>query len=175
MAVKKKPTWFTVEAELEYAKVFERNRDMGNDEVDHSETDGLYTVNLIIDEEAKQDMIRAGVPEKSGPGKGYEMFKPTDDGRWKYVAKRPHLSKYMTDENGEQVVVGPPRVRDANTIVEDEDGKKYYADWDTDVNIGNGSIAIVKGKVIHARRPIVQLEAIAVKELVEYEDNLIRL
>lgn len=163
----KKPNYFTVECELHYAKVFERNRDMGNDSVDHSEYDGLYSVDMIVDESAKKEMMNAGVPETA---MNYQMFKPTEDGRYKYKIKRKHLNTRLTDDDGNPVVMGPPEVVDLNQPFFDEDtGKRGYEPWDTEVNIGNGSVGRIKGQVYFGRQPIVTLIKVGVLNLVEYE------
>lgn len=165
----KKPNYFTIECELQYPKVFERNRDMGNDTVDHSAYDGLYSVDLIMGEEAKAEMVRAGVPEVS---LNYEMFKELGDGQYKYKIKRKHMNLNLTGDDGNPLVLGPPEVVDLNKpFFDEETGKRGYEPWDTDVNIGNGSTGRVKGQVYFGKKPIVTLIKVGVLNLVEYQEE----
>ena len=167
----KKPTYIDFEAELMYARPFERNKDMGNGaDIDYSEEGGRYSVESIITEEVKQDLINAGVPESQ---LGYDKFKPTGDGRFSFRTYRPHLNKYIMDEaTGEPIVLGPPEVVDLNKpMMDEETGRKQYAPWNDEVNIGNGSKGRVKVQIIHGKRTMVRLLKIGVKELVEYEGS----
>ena len=178
-----------VEAELRYAKVFPENRDMGNEQVDHTATDGMYSVDLIVTDEEKAKMIASGVPEKQG---AYDQFRATDDGRWLFKAKRRHKHETWTrktedgHDTGEPLIYGPPRVFDYNAAMAawEKAEKKgplldYITPWKIeDGLIGNGSRANVrlkvesgvgtmgkaKGKVFSR----VTLEAVALKDIVEY-------
>jgi hypothetical protein len=185
-----KNKYFFVDAELEYAKVFEANRDMGNEQVDHSDTDGVYTVNITVDEDTKNRLIEGGFPAKQG---AYETFKAKGDGKFGYKARRPHKHAFWTvkDENGEDtgkpVIFGPPRVFDYNQAAkawEDAGRAGKFEDYITawtieDGLIGNGSKATVKLKVENGVGSIgkakgkpfqkVTLEAIALKDVVVYE------
>ena len=92
----KSTTWKTYEAELEYAQLFERNMDKGNDDSDAGRTiaakGGQTKVTMLISEDVKDQMIADGVPLVS---MGYDMFKhdPERD-LFRYVAKRPWLSTF---------------------------------------------------------------------------------
>ena len=61
----KSTTWKTYEAELEYAQLFERNMDKGNDDSDAGRTiaakGGQTKVTMLITEDVKDQMIADGV------------------------------------------------------------------------------------------------------------------
>jgi len=187
-----KSKFVTIDAELEYAQVFFENRDMGNDQVDHSDTDGMYKVTLILDEDNRNKAIEAGAPEKQG---AHLQFKPFErDGKtlYKTTVRRPQLHpRFMKqDENGqntdERLVVGPPKVFDLNAALAawSEAGEKgrlddYARDWThEDGLIGNGTKAKVKlviqsgigvhGKAKGKKFTRVELVGIAFTDLVEY-------
>lgn len=58
-----KTDWVQIDAELEYAKVFEDDRDMGNEKVNLDKFQGVYRVTCIMDDENKQKLLKAGVPQ----------------------------------------------------------------------------------------------------------------
>jgi hypothetical protein len=181
-----------IDAELAYAKVFETNRDMGNPDkgVDYSETDGIYSVDLLVTDEVKAQMIAGGVPEKAG---AFEQFKPTNDGRWKFKARRKHKHEYWTEktedgeDTGRPVVFGPPKVFDYNAAenawmaAEKKGGlNDYITPWTIDDGLlGNGTKAKVKlkvesgvgvmGKAKGKPWSRVVLDAIAITELSAYD------
>jgi hypothetical protein len=152
-----------VECTLNWAKLQERDRDMGkNDGSDVSnklqEIQGQYVVDCVIDQAAKDKMIAEGIPSK---GLQAQLFKEYPDGTMYYKAKRGHFNPKFRDPDGTPgVVVGPPKV-----IKETEDG---YADWDweTDGLIGNGTKAEVKFDVWDGK--ITLLETVCITELVPY-------
>lgn len=160
----------------QYAKVFESNRDMGNDTVDHSATDGQYQITLVMDEKQKDNLLKSGVPSKV---LGHTLIKQDDEGNFTYRFKRPHKSKYLRDENGGQKIMGQPRVFDYNKTVkacEDAGAPKselynYFVDWDVskDGFIGNGSEVIIKYSVYKGKATIVQLESVGIVKAVKYE------
>jgi hypothetical protein len=170
---------------LQYARFFEDNRDMGNPEqgIDYADTDGLYKATLLVTEEEMNNAVSQGLPARQG---AFDMFKPVEDGLFRYNLKRPHLHKHFMqlDEDGnqtsERLVVGPPFVFDLKAF-----GDAYKADqsvkptdfaWD-DRLIGNDTFATVKlsvrtgtsakGKVFQT----VQLEQVGIIDLVVYERN----
>ena len=152
-----------VECTLNWAKLQERDRDMGkNDGSDVSnklqEIQGQYVVDCVIDQAAKDKMIAEGIPSK---GLQAQLFKEYPDGTMYYKAKRGHFNPKFSGPDGTPgVVVGPPKV-----IKETEDG---YADWDweTDGLIGNGTKAEVKFDVWDGK--ITLLETVCITELVPY-------
>lgn len=102
---------------LEWAKLFESNRDNGEYDV---ETDGATTVDLIMDDETFKAMKDAGV-RKQG--------KPDPEGRGIRVKfKRPWKDKF-----DREWAAGPPKVFSPS-------GSEWSPD---DGLIGNGSIGVV--------------------------------
>lgn len=55
--------WVTIDCELEYCKLFEDDRDMGNEHVNLDKFDGVYRVTCIMDDDNKEKLIKAGVPQ----------------------------------------------------------------------------------------------------------------
>lgn len=187
-----KTKYVTLDAELEYAQVFYENRDMGNEHVDHSDTDGVYKVTLILDEENKDKAIAGGCPEKQG---AFAQFKPFErDGKtlYKFTVRRPHIHpKFMVmDENNnptdQRLILGPPQTFDLEAAKKawQEAGEKgrldqYATQWTVqDGLIGNGTKAKVKlsisfgigtqGKAKGKKFSKVQLMGIGITNLVEY-------
>jgi hypothetical protein len=172
-----KSTYHRIPAEFKYAKVFEHNRDMGNgDNVDHSDIDGQYQLVAVISEETKDEMVRWGVPESA---MGWQQFKPAEDGRFEYRFKRPHKSKYMKNDDGSQVVLGPPEVIDlpaSQERMEAEGGSKLWehlVQWPSDELIGNGSSGYVKFSLYKGAKgkTIITLESVAVENHVPFESD----
>jgi hypothetical protein len=167
-----------VDAILYYPKVFLENRDMGNEHVDLSETDGMYKVDLLLDDANVKKLEEAGMPKKFG---AFPAFKPAEhEGQSykKYTAKRPHLSKYLTDEAGDRRVMGPPVVFDFNAYQEayKAAGGQGKADEHIvpltiqDGLIGNGTKAKVRLNIYKGMKAtIVTLERIGITDLVVYE------
>jgi len=170
--------YITVDAELSWAKVFEFNRDMGSPDYPKAETDGEYQLNLTVDEKDKDRMIEAGIPETS---MGWPQFKPAEDGKFTYKAKRPHKNKWMVDkETGEKVVHGPPDVFFFQQSVDKmkaeggTDINNYLVNHNTDVDglIANGSEAKVKLSVyVDGKKRIVRLERVALTTFIPYFDQ----
>ncbi len=187
-----KAKYIFLSAELQYPKVFYENRDMGNAQVDRSDTDGAYTVTLVVDDATKEELIQKGIPAKQGP---YDTFKKRDDGRWSFNAKRPHKHPTWTqkdaegNDTGEPVVFGPPKVFDLNKAQEAQTNAEvkgpltdYIVPWTIqDGLIGNGSKAQVKlkreegigtqGKAKGKAWVKITLESIALTDVVAYESS----
>ena len=151
---------------IKWAKLTYEDRDMGPE--DGSETgdkitakQGQYTVQLMLTDEKKQEMIDAGIPTKGMIG---QNFKTDNDGQQYYNAKRGHFNPYFTDEKtGEKgVVVGPPKVF---TMV---DGEAVDWDWDNDGKLGNGTVVTAKFN-LYKPKNIVEIVALLVTEHVPYE------
>jgi len=143
-----------------FSKVFERNRDMGDNLQDGDQKDkitaeqGHYVMNVKITPEVKKQMIADGVPNKGMVG---QLFKEDDQGNAFYKCKRPHFNPRLN--KGEGDVMGAPMVMDENND-----------SWDTEVNIGNGSEVKVRLDVWDGK--IVTLHAVKVLNLEEYvSDN----
>jgi hypothetical protein len=187
-----KTKYVTLDAELEYAQVFYENRDMGNDLVDHSDTDGMYKVTLVLDEDGMNKAIEAGCPEKQA---AHTQFKPFErDGKmlYRFTVRRPHVHpRFMVmDENNqptdERLTLGPPQVFDLNLAKKAwaEAGEKGRIDqfstpWTIeDGLIGNGSkakvkIAIASGVGVHGKAKgksftKVELMGVGLTNVVEY-------
>ena len=139
-----------------FSKVFERNRDMGDNLQDGDQKDkitaeqGHYVMNVKITPEVKEQMIADGVPNKGMVG---QLFKEDDQGNAFYKCKRPHFNPRLN--KGEGDVMGAPTVMDENND-----------SWDTEVNIGNGSEVKVRLDVWDGK--IVTLHAVKVLNLEEY-------
>ena len=157
-----------VECEVEWAKLRPEDRDMGpNDGSDMANTfamkQGVYVVNLMLDEKTKSKMISDGVPNS---GLQAQLFKTNKEGRMYYKSTRPHFNPKFTDqETGEQgVVVGPP------AMFKKVDNDYVAWDWETDGLIGNGTKALVKLDVWEGK--ITTLEKLAVVDHVPYESKV---
>jgi hypothetical protein len=157
-----------VKCKLMWAKVRPEDRDMGpqdgSDLAKNIEAkQGIYVANLVIDDEAKEKMIKDGVPNK---GLQAQLFKVDSDGNQYYKATRPHFNpKLVNRETGEQgVLMGPPKV----LRLEGEE----YVDWDLngeDGLLGNLTGATVKLDVWDGK--ITTMEKILVTDHVPYEDS----
>jgi len=154
-----------VECEIEWAKLREEDRDMGPNDgsdmaINMQAKQGVYVVNLMLDEDTKDKMISDGVPNK---GLQAQLFKTNKEGRMFYKATRPHFNpKFKNRQTGEQgVVVGPPAMFK-------KVGKDHVAwDWEKDGVLGNGTKVIAKLDVWDGK--ITQLEKISVVDHVVFE------
>ncbi len=173
----RKTNYHHVNAEIRYAKVFYDNRDMGRPgtDVDYTDIDGQYQVEVIIDQTTKDEMIEQGIPEIS---MGYPQFKKEGEDRFSYRLKRPHKSKSLKENDGSAVVFGPPVVFDYNKALDAmkaNPGTKmgdHIVPWDmkTDGLIGNGSKAYVTYTVYkNGKKRIIKLEKIGIYEHAKYE------
>jgi hypothetical protein len=178
-----KTVWVTLhDVTLYYPQLFEANRDRGNV---HAETDGVTKVTISLTDEQEQELLGLGVPPTA---LGYQTFKNyTIDGvNFRgMVAKRPWISKYLKDDDGNPQLVGAPKVFDFNKAVaawKEAGGTgrimdEHKTQWDiaTDGLIGNGSKGKVKLSVYRgtnkAGKPtcVVQLEEVAITEHVKYD------
>ena len=176
----RKTFYHHVDASLRYAKVFYDNRDMGRPgtDVDYTDIDGQYQVEVLVTEAQKAEMIEQGIPEIS---MGYTQFKKEGEDLFAYRLKRPQKSKSLKDDNGNPVVFGPPVVFDYNKAVaamkEAGTGKlgDYIVPWDmsSDGLIGNGSKAYVTYTVYkNGKKRIIKLEKIGIYDHVKYEPQV---
>lgn len=108
-------TQFNVKGTLEWAKVFESNRDKAEWTKD---TDGAYKVTVVMDKGMAEQLKKAGCRKKI----------EEDNGKYRVTFSRPHKAKY--DWQG-----GAPVVADVTGKIWDVDSKGL---------IGNGSTGIVK-------------------------------
>jgi hypothetical protein len=184
MADKKdsKTIWVTLDTELFYPQVFEENRDKGEM---HSDTDGITKVTVKLDDDQIEDLKSKGVPESA---LGYDTFKHYNiDGEsfTGMVLKRPWVSKYLKDDNGDPVQMGAPLVFELAPALEKakaDDSYRIKAEHKTpwtmqDGLIGNGTKAKVKISIYRGKNKagkptcVVTLEEIAIVELVAYEGS----
>lgn len=130
---------------LEWAKLFEHNRDTGPYDVD---TDGATTVDIILDDENLKKMQDAGVRKSA---------KPDTEGRGSRVKfKRGWKDKFDRDwAGGAPDVYGP-------------DGSP----WDGEQLIGNGSIGVVFLDVYDTKMGKgTRLRGVQVIDLVEFDSG----
>jgi len=144
------------EGTAKYAKIFEHNRDMGDNLDDGDQKtkilseQGHYILNVEITPETKKAMIAAGVPNKGMVG---QLFKEDLDGNPFYKCKRPHFNPRINKGEGKEM--GAPVVMDVNG-----------EEWDSTVLVGNGSSLKVRLDVWDGK--IVTLHAVKVIDLVEF-------
>lgn len=116
----------TTTGPIEWARIFEGNRDMEGFDGSYKACDGAYTVSQILSKEEFQKLQQAGTTKKP-------VQKRLMEGELVIKFERKHL---VTNKEGQAILKagGPPKVTDA-------DGNP----WDDAVNgaIGNGSIAEV--------------------------------
>ena len=137
---------FEIPATIEWAKLFEANRDNG--EYD-KETDGATTVDVLVDSEGAQRIKDAGI-RKQG--------KPTEDGRMRFKMKRPWSDKF-----GRDWAAGAPDVFRP-------DGTRW--DLGTDGVIGNGSTGVVFVEVYDTKMGKgTRLKAVQIIDHVKFESE----
>ncbi len=150
---------------IRYAKVFEHNRDTGEnlqpgDMKDKIVlTQGQYVCDLVVTPEEKAKAIANGIPNKGMIGM---RWKENSDGDDFYKASRKHFNPNMIDKGtGEKgVIQGPPE------ILKKVDGENVPWVFDEDGYIGNDSEVVLKMNVWQDK--IVDLQAILVLEHVEF-------
>jgi hypothetical protein len=144
------------EGTAKFTKVFESNRDMGENLQDGDlknkivAEQGHYVLTVDITPETKAKMIADGVPTKGLVG---QLFKQDDQGNLSYKCKRPHFNPRLNKGEGE--VMGAPVVMDAASDL-----------WDESVVIGKDSKLKIRLDVWDDK--IVTLQAVRVLELQEY-------
>ena len=171
MTDKKEKTYteFKIKAKLEWARVFEQNRDMHGYNGAYEKYDGACTVDALVDEENLQIMIDAGSQTAENvydaahySGKSADKLKKkakvfTEDGLYRVAMKRPFKTPIPT-------IGGPPAVRHA-------DGRTNW-DLEEDGAIGNGSEAFIYGTVYESKGlKGVRLDGIQILDLVPYESD----
>lgn len=144
------------EGTAKFAKIFEHNRDMGENLEDGDQKtkilseQGHYILNVYITPETKKEMIAAGVPDKGMVG---QLFKEDNEGNIFYKCKRPHFNPRINQGEGKEM--GAPVVMDGDN-----------QEWDDQVLVGNGSKLKVRLDVWDGK--IVTLHAVKVLELEEF-------
>ena len=121
-----KYTEVTTIGPIEWARIFEDNRDMQGYEGMYAECEGAYTLTQILDKTQFEKLKKAGSQKKP-------IQKRLMDGVIAIKFERKHLVK-MNDGTAIEKAGGPPKVVNASGAV-----------WNADVDglIGNGSIAEV--------------------------------
>jgi hypothetical protein len=147
----------------EYAKVFERNRDLGSDETDAGRViaarGGRYKINFYPDDmdEFREWCKAANV---SLSPMGHDRIK-LNDGKEYIVPHRDHNPTVLKDGTVLADTAGAPRVVDADN-----------EPWDSEVDIGNGSRVSVALEVwpLNTKKPRnIRLRAIKVLEHVPFD------
>ena len=116
----------TTTGPIEWARIFEANRDMEGYEGSYKACDGAYTVSQILSKEEFQKLQQAGTQKKP-------VQKRLMEGELVIKFERKH---FVTNKEGLNIskAGGPPKVTDA-------EGNLW--DMDTMGAIGNGSVAEV--------------------------------
>jgi len=131
------------EGTAKYARVFERNRDMGSQPGDKYDYPEATTIEMIVDQETLGEIV-----------KQWPDAKPrfTEDGIQLKLRRVWHNPR--RPDRG-----GPP-------VVKDSDGNE----WDSSVNIGNGSKVRVAAEIYHSKHGThARLQGVQVLDLVEWE------
>lgn len=135
-----KTRYFQARGFIEWAKVFEHNRDMG-DNTDHKgvsltikKADGIYSLNFYPANEAIKDKMTASGVSDTVFGGGDRWREGNESlGVGQYMTfKRKH--KDVREVNGEEINFGgPPRIVDLGPDLEGRD------EWDSEELLGNGT------------------------------------
>lgn len=132
------------EGPVEWAQVFESNRDMGDF---HDAYDGQYSLNMILDSDNLDKFIECGAimkPKKNENGETFVKF------------RRKHIDRFPESS-------GPPRVLK-------NDGTKW--DIEEDGLLGNGTVCKVKVSFFQSKAGVGhRLETIVVKDHVVFESS----
>lgn len=133
---------YYVEGELNWAKLFERNKDTNEDF--HGEG-GAYTVDVKLEQDQLDILTESGCRLKP---------KIKDDGVF-IKFKRKHTHPTI------EALGGPPQIVDAEGD-----------DWNDEVSIGNGSKGTVAFEVYETKMGMgTRLTGVKVNDLVEYESD----
>ena len=167
---------FTMDVVLEYARVFEENRDMGGDDNTAAKKakkhNGKYSVNgYFTDESQIQELLDSGMDPKP---MGHDRVKQGNDfGIGKYVKldrMHDHVMTF-TDKNGKETEVdfgGKPAVVNLTNGIEN----KSWWTFEEDGTLGNGTKAKVQFET-YLNGSGVRLIAIGVTDHVAWVDNSI--
>lgn len=127
MANTSKFTEITTVGPIEWARIFENNRDMEGYDGAYTDCEGAYIVTQVLDKAQFEKLKKAGSQKKPN---GKRLM----DGVIAVKFERPHVKKHTTTGEVIEKAGGPPKVMNASGAV-----------WDAEVDglIGNGSIAEV--------------------------------
>jgi len=166
---------YAMDMVLEYAKVFEENRDMGNDDNDTGRKiashGGQFVTNAYFTDEAQiEKLISDGMKEVN---LGYPRVKEgnADYGIGKYVK----IGRYFEDVKVFKDKQGNPKEMDFGgqpTIINLTNGVENKSIWSfsDDGELGNGTVAKVQFEVYRNGAGL-RLLAIAVQEHVPFESG----
>lgn len=165
---------FTMDVVLEYAKVFEENRDMGSDDNNAAKKakkhNGQYVVNAyLISEDQVTELLDGGLDPKP---MGNDRIKQGNDfgiGKYLKLSRMHEHVMNFTDKNGKSTEVdfgGKP------AVVNLTNGAENKAWWtlDEDGSLGNGTKAKVQFET-YSNGAGVRLIAVGVTDHVAWEDN----
>ena len=164
----------TMDMVLEYAKVFEGNRDMGGDDNNAAKKakrhNGQYVVNAyFISQDQVEELLEAGMDPK--PMGNDRVKQGNDFGIGKYVKlsrMHDHIMTF-TDKKGNPTEVdfgGSPKVVNLTNGVEN----KSWWTLEDDGTLGNGTKAKVQFET-YSNGAGLRLIAIGVTDHVAWEDN----
>ena len=149
----------TFEAHVKWAKIFEDNRDLGNDDTEKGQkiqrAEGMYVIDCYPTDpdglKHKLEQLNVNMSPL-----GHDIFR-VDDGKEYLKPQRYHTGAFPE-------MCGAPKVVDA-------DGDP----WDSDKKLGNGSlcqIAVELWKPKTAKKYYLRLKAVKVLEMVEFESSV---
>lgn len=167
---------YTMDMVLEYAKVFEENRDMGGDQNNAAKKalsfDGQYVVNAYFtNEDQISTLLSEGMNEEN---LGHPRVKQGNDfgiGKYMKLSRYHDHKKSFRNKKGEEVEVdfgGAPKVVNLTNGAEN----KAWWSFEEDGTLGNGTKAKVQFEVFSEGAGI-RLLAIGVTDHVAWEDNSI--
>jgi hypothetical protein len=165
---------FTMDMVLEYAKVFEENRDMGSDDNNAAKKakkhNGQYVVNAYFtDPSQEEELLQGGLDPKP---MGNDRIKQGNDfgiGRYIKLSRMHDHVMTFNDNKGNPVEVdfgGKPAVVNLTNGVEN----KAWWSFEDDGTLGNGSKSKVQFET-YSNGAGVRLIAIGVTDHVAWVDN----
>ena len=165
---------FTMDMVLEYAKVFEGNRDMGGDDNNAAKKakkfDGQYVVNAYFTSEAQiEELLQGGLDPKPMGNDRIKQGNNFGIGKFIKLARFHDHVMTFTDKHGAETEVnfgGQPKVVNLTNGFEN----KAWWSFEKDGALGNGTAAKVQFST-YANGAGVRLEAIGVTDHVAWENN----
>jgi hypothetical protein len=166
---------FTMDMVLEYAKVFEENRDMGGDDNKAAKKakshNGQYVVNAYFTDPSQiEELLQSGLdPEPMGHAR---IKQGNDFGIGKYVKlsrMHDHVMTFTDNKSGKETVVdfgGKPAIVNLTNGIE----KKAWWTYAEDGTLGNGTKSKVQFET-YSNGAGVRLIALGVTDHVAWEDN----
>lgn len=164
----------TMDMVLEYAKVFEENRDMGSDlnnaAKKAAQHNGQYVTNAYFTSEDQITELLEGGMDPTPMG-NQRVKEGNDFGIGKYIklARMHDHVMTFTDKNGKETEVdfgGAPKVVNLTNGIENKD----WWSFDNDGTLGNGTKAKVQFET-YANGAGLRLVAVGVTDHVAWEEN----